>query len=94
MVYIVNGMSQTDTELDIVGHLFYPYIAAGGVCPAVSLLSGLGCLSKPVDVNKASHYILSVITRFSPRIDWIFPGEALNPFFGAQDEGFSEFRSR
>ena len=34
------------------------------------------------------------ITRFSPRIDLIFPGEALNPFFGAQDEGFSEFRSR
>ena len=34
------------------------------------------------------------ITRFFPRIDQIFPGEALNPFFGAQDEGFSEFRSR
>ena len=33
------------------------------------------------------------ITRFFPRIDRIFPGEALNPFFGAQDEGFSEFRS-
>ena len=34
------------------------------------------------------------ITRFSPRIDRIFPGEALNPFFGAQDEEFLEFRSR
>ena len=34
------------------------------------------------------------ITRFSPRIDRIFPGEALNPFFGALDEGFLEFRSR
>ena len=34
------------------------------------------------------------ISRFFPRIDRIFPGEALNPFFGAQDEGFSEFRSR
>ena len=34
------------------------------------------------------------ITRFFPRIDRIFPGEALNPFFGAQDEGFSEFCSR
>ena len=44
------------------------------------------------------HAILSPvpcdITRFFPRIDRIFPGEALNPFFGAQDEGFSEFRSR
>ena len=35
----------------------------------------------------------SDITRFFPRIDRIFPGEALNPFFGAQDEGFSEFRA-
>ena len=35
----------------------------------------------------------SDISRFSPRIDRIFSGEALNPFFGAQDEGFSEFRS-
>ena len=35
----------------------------------------------------------SDITRFFPRIDQIFPGEALIPFFGAQDEGFSEFRS-
>ena len=34
------------------------------------------------------------ISRFSPRIDRIFSGEALNPFFGAQDEEFSEFRSR
>ena len=34
------------------------------------------------------------VTRFFPRIDRIFPGESLNPFFGAQDEGFSEFRSR
>ena len=33
------------------------------------------------------------ITRFFPRIDQIFFGEALNPFFGAQDEGFLEFRS-
>ena len=31
------------------------------------------------------------ISRFSPRIDRIFPGEALNPFFGAQDKGFSDF---
>ena len=34
------------------------------------------------------------ISRFFPWIDRIFSGEALNPFFGAQDEGFSEFRSR
>ena len=34
------------------------------------------------------------ISRFFPRIDRIFPGEALNSFYGAQDEGFSEFRSR
>ena len=34
------------------------------------------------------------ISRFFPRIDRIFPGEALYPFFGAQDEGFLEFRSR
>ena len=34
------------------------------------------------------------ITRFFPWIDQIFPGEAIYPFFGAQDEGFSEFRSR
>ena len=34
------------------------------------------------------------ISRFFPRIDRIFSGEALNPFFGAQDKGFSEFRSR
>ena len=33
------------------------------------------------------------ISRFFPQIDLIFSGEALNPFFGAQDEGFSEFRS-
>ena len=33
------------------------------------------------------------IYRFYPRIDRIFSGEALNPFFGAQDEGFLEFRS-
>ena len=33
------------------------------------------------------------ISRFSPRIDRIFPGESLNPLLGAQDEGFSEFRS-
>ena len=31
------------------------------------------------------------ISRFFPQIDLIFSGEALNPFFGAQDEGFSEF---
>ena len=31
------------------------------------------------------------ISRFPPRIDLIFPGEALDPFFGAQDKGFSEF---
>ena len=37
---------------------------------------------------------LGDISRFSPRIDRIFSGEALNLFFGAQDEGFSEFRSR
>ena len=38
--------------------------------------------------------VLCDITRFSPRIDQIFPGEAFNPFFGAQDEEFLEFRSR
>ena len=35
----------------------------------------------------------SDISRFSPRIDRIFSGEALNPFFGAQNEGISEIRS-
>ena len=34
------------------------------------------------------------ISRFSPRIDRIFPWKGLNPIFGAQDEGFSEFRSK
>ena len=34
------------------------------------------------------------LTGFFPRIDRIFSGEALNPFFGAQDEGFLKFRSR
>ena len=38
--------------------------------------------------------IMRDITRFFPRIDRIFPAEALNPFFGAQDEGFLKFRSR
>ena len=38
-------------------------------------------------------FVLGDMTRFFPRIDRIFPGEALNPFFGAQDEGFSEFCS-
>ena len=33
------------------------------------------------------------ISRFFPRIDRIFFREALNPFFGAQDQGFSKFRS-
>ena len=31
------------------------------------------------------------MSRFFPRIDLIFFGEALNPFFGAQDEGFWNF---
>ena len=31
------------------------------------------------------------ISRFSPQIDRIFPGEALNQFFGALDEGFLDF---
>ena len=31
------------------------------------------------------------ISRFSPQIDRIFSGKALNTFFGAQEEGFSEF---
>ena len=40
-----------------------------------------------------SHFFLYTddISGFSPRIDRGFPGEALNPFFGAQDEGFSDF---
>ena len=38
--------------------------------------------------------VMGDITGFFPRIDRIFPGDALNPFFGAQDEGFLEFRSR
>ena len=33
------------------------------------------------------------ISRFSPRIDRIFPGGAIYPFFDAQDEGFLEFRA-
>ena len=32
------------------------------------------------------------ISRFFPRNDRVFFGGTLNPFFGAQDEGFSEFR--
>ena len=34
---------------------------------------------------------LSDISWFFPWIDWIFSREALNPFFGAQDEGFRNF---
>ena len=34
------------------------------------------------------------ISRFSPQIDRIFFWKALHPFFCAQDEGFSKFRSR
>ena len=44
-------------------------------------------------VERAALTIARDITRFSPRIDRIFPGEALNPFFGAQDEGFLDLRS-
>ena len=33
------------------------------------------------------------ISGVSPRIELIFSWKALNPLFGAQDEGFSEFRS-
>ena len=47
-----------------------------------------------VEAVAAAVAILSDITRFFPRIDRIFFGEALDPFFGAQDEGFLEFRSR
>ena len=36
---------------------------------------------------------MSDISRFSSQIDLIFFGEALNPFFDAQDEGFLGFRS-
>ena len=43
--------------------------------------------------KRAVTKVLRDITRFFPRIDRIFSGKALNPFFGAQDEGFSEFRS-
>ena len=31
---------------------------------------------------------------FPLKLNGFFPGEALNPFFGAQDEGFLEFRLR
>ena len=41
-------------------------------------------------VLKQQIYITETV--ISP--DRIFPGEALNPFFGAQDEEFLEFRSR
>ena len=52
------------------------------------------CSQVPPGVWILLHAVLCDITRFSPQIDWIFPGEALNPFFGAQDKGFSEFHSR
>ena len=48
----------------------------------------------PLERDSGICKITRDITRFSPRIDRIFPGEALNPFFGAQDEGFLKFRSR
>ena len=44
--------------------------------------------------RKCPHLGEGDISGFPPRIDQIFPGEALNPFFGTQDEGFLEFRSR
>ena len=50
--------------------------------------------SAAAETDCFSVVVLSDISRFFPRIDRIFPGEALNPFFGAQDEGFLEFRSR
>ena len=34
------------------------------------------------------------LSRFSPRFDWIFPGEALNPIFSQQDARFSEFYAK
>ena len=37
---------------------------------------------------------LVISPEFFPQIDRIFPWKALNPYFGAQDEGFLEFRSR
>ena len=48
----------------------------------------------PQHSSSATAHAARDISRISPRIDRIFFGEALNPFFGAQDEGFSEFRSR
>ena len=58
--------------------------------------STLGDDLTPFFIDSGTHRRLSLcdISRFSPRIDLIFPGEALYPFLGAQDEGFSEFRSR
>ena len=61
---------------------------------AVTSRPGRGGQSKPCQSQSQAQGLCSDITRFFPRIDLIFPGEALNPFFGAQDEGFSEFRSR
>ena len=55
-------------------------------CPCVF---GLAQREKKCDTN----HIPRDISRFSPRIDRILPGEALDPFFGEKDEGFSEFCS-
>ena len=49
---------------------------------------------KDAKINQSTCEVSGDISRFFPLIDLIFPWEALNQFFGAQDEGFSEFRSR
>ena len=65
------------------GDIFYVALAQGGVA---------GHSSSRAAEGRALDSTFRDISRFPPRIDRIFPGEALNPFFGAQDEGLSEFR--
>ena len=55
---------------------------------AASDLRGAGqALLAPFQGSLSHHCLPSDISRFSPQIDWIFPREALNLFFDAQDEG-------
>ena len=61
-------------------------------CPRKGI--GLDHLAQIPEEQHSHFRWMRDISRFFPQIDQIFPGEALNPIFGTQDEGFSEFRSR
>ena len=59
----------------------------------LDMLVGSGCCVKAKHKAYNLYTLRCDISRFFPRIDRIFPWEALDPFFGAQDERFLEFRS-